>query len=95
MIIMKTRKHSNRMHTARSTTLSALKVAGPQVNKLEQVCQLGHKMSLAWGSCTERGSLYGEFQFIMDNGHVGPPPPVDQKDRQTPYLPATSLAGGN
>ena len=75
------------MHTARSTTLSALKVAGPQVNKVEQVCQLGHKMSLAWGSCTERGSLYGEFQFIMDNGHVGPPlRSIRKTDRRLTFL---------
>ena len=46
------------------------------MNKVEQVSNDGHQMSLAsgvhevpsWG-----GGLYSEFQCIMGNGHMGTP----------------------
>ena len=42
------------------------------------------------------GSLYLEVQYIMDNGHTGPPAPVDRQiwHDWKHCLPATSLAGG-
>ena len=36
------------------------------------------------------GSLYGELQCIMGNGHMGPTPSCEQTDRQTD---TTLLAG--
>ena len=61
--------------------------SGPQVNKFEKVSRSWHQISLAWevrgpcavGSAGEvrvKGwlgqSLYGVFQFIMGNSHMGP-----------------------
>ena len=52
------------------------------MNKIEQVPSLGHQMSLVgvgWGQCwwgsrvcgvSAEGSMYGEVQCIMDNGHI-------------------------
>ena len=52
-------------------------VGGPEVNKFEQLSSLGHQMSLQEGATGSlyggRGSLYGEVQWIMGNGHMGPP----------------------
>ena len=66
--------HSSSIHASvASHQMSAL--GGPQVNKFEQMSQVG-------GSCTEEGgglrpgsgrSLYGEVQCIMRNGHMGSP----------------------
>ena len=54
------------------------------MNKFEQVSSLDHQLSLAvrvglgvGDSCTMKshvgGSLYGEVQCVMCNGHMGPP----------------------
>ena len=47
------------------------------------------------GPCTEGWSLYGEVEYIMGNGHMGPPDP-QQNDRQTPVkiLPSRNFVGG-
>ena len=39
------------------------------------------------------GSLCGEVQYIMDNGHVGPPPPNRTTDT-TKTLPSHNFVGG-
>ena len=42
------------------------------------------------------GSMYGEAQSIIGNGHMGPPHPHNHNDRQTPVkiLPSCSSVGG-
>ena len=70
---------------------------GPQMNKFEQVSGLSKVSLLGrgagimkWRPCTglglgdvpvQRGSLYGEVQGIMGNGHMGTP--CEQMDWQT------------
>ena len=70
---------------------------GTQVNKFEQVSDIGHEMSVPWGTkgpCTMRshvqgggsrawGSLCGEVQCIMGNDHMLHPPHMLQNERQT------------
>ena len=52
------------------------------MNKFEQVSSLGH--------------LYNEFQCIMGNGHMGPPPVDRTTDGHTAEnITANSLAVGN
>ena len=83
------------MHTA-NHQVSAL-VGDPQVNKFEQVSNLGHQMTLpeGMGPCTE-GPVYTEVQCIMDNGNMGTPTNrMMYKHDWKHYLPATSLVGGN
>ena len=60
------------MRTARHQ-MSAV-VGDPQVNKFEQVSNLGHQMTLVegMGPCTE-GVVYSEVQCVMDNGNRGTP----------------------
>ena len=47
-----------------------------------------------WKSpCTE-GTLHGEVQYIMDNGHIGSYPEQNYTHDSKHYLPTTLLAGG-
>ena len=48
-----------------------------------------------WKSpCTE-GTLHGEVQYIMDNGHIGSYPEQNYTHDSKHYLPTTLLAGGD